>query len=220
MVDKLRSARLGVRWALPLLAILGCSCAGKATRDPVKNKPPGEAGTAGAPALVDSSGGISGASVAAFASCQRHVDCVVTHPGCCTSCGETLLANVVALNREAVVDYYDAACGLEPPACSPCTSFSNPYLVARCVEGQCTAIDLFQAPFTDCKVTEDCNLRSNSCCPCQEGALVISVSVAQEPQLRAQLCDADATCEDCSSVSVTDVDAGCREGRCVLLFPF
>jgi hypothetical protein len=210
---------LGLTWALPLLAALTCGCAGKAARDTVKDAATGDAGATGEP-LVDASGGVGGVSNAAFASCQRHGDCVVTHRGCCTSCGETSLANVVALSRERVTDYRDASCALESPACSSCTSFSNPYLVARCVEGRCTALDLFQAPFTDCRVTADCNLRSNACCPCQHSAGVISVSVAQEPELRAQLCDADATCDDCSSLSVTDIDAGCREGRCVLLFPF
>jgi hypothetical protein len=205
---------------LSLLAILACGCGGKAARVPIERESTGEAGAAGAPALVDASGGVGGASVGPFASCQRHVDCVVTHRGCCTSCGEQSLANVVALNREQVAGYREAACGSEPPSCSPCSSFSNPYLVARCVEGQCTTSDLFQAPFTECAVSEDCTLRSNSCCPCQQGAPLISVSVAQESQLRTQLCDADAACDDCASVSVTDVDAGCRDGRCVLLFPF
>lgn len=209
------------RCAPPLLAVLVCGCGGRASRDPAKSEATEAAGAAGAPALVDAaSGGVSGVSVAAFVSCQRHVDCVVTHRGCCTSCGEESLANVVALNRDEVATYRDAACGSEAAVCSPCTSFSNPYLVARCVDGQCAASDLFQAPFSECEVSEDCHLRSNACCPCQQGAPLISVSVVQEPQLRAQLCDADTTCDDCSSVSVTDVDGGCRDGHCVLLFPF
>lgn len=185
----------------------------------MKSEATDEAGAAGAPAF-DASGGAGGVSTAAFSSCQRHTDCVLTDRGCCTSCGEESLANVVAVNREDVTGYHEAACGLAPAACSSCSSFYNPYLVARCVDGQCTASDLFQAPFTECSVWEDCHLRSNGCCPCQDGAPLISVSVTQEPLLRSQLCDADATCDDCSSFSVTDVDAGCRDGRCVLLFPF
>lgn len=219
MIEKSRFGRLGSWWALSLLALGGGGCSGKAARNPVKSEANGEAGAGGA-ALVDAAGGTSGVSVAAFASCQRHVDCVVTHRGCCASCGEQSLANVVAVSRELVADYRAAACGLEPPACSTCTNFSNPYLVARCVDGQCAASDLFRTPLSECKVSADCNLRSNSCCPCDENAQLISVSAAQEPELRAQLCDADTMCDDCSTVSVTDVDAGCRDGRCVLLFPF
>jgi hypothetical protein len=211
---------LGPRWTV-LSALAACGCAGKAARDPVQSEPTHEAGAAGAPALVDASGGAGAVSTAAFASCQRHVDCVVTHRGCCASCGAESLETVVALSREMLTGYRDAACGSKPPVCSTCSSFSNPYLVARCVDGQCTASDLFQSPFTDCQVSAECNLRSNGCCPCEAGATLISVSVAQESQLQAQLCDADAPiCDDCSLVSVTDVDPGCREGRCVLLFPF
>jgi hypothetical protein len=221
LVDKASFGRLGVKWVLPLLASLGCGCAGKAARDPVKGEATGEAGAAGAPALVDNSGGIGGGvSVAPFASCQQHVDCVVTYLGCCASCGEQSIANMVAINREDVTGYHAASCGFEPPVCSSCSSFYDPYLVARCVDGQCTALDLFQAPFNECTVSDDCHLRTNTCCPCQAGVSLISASLAQEPELRALLCDADATCDDCSSLSVTDVDAGCREGRCVLLFPF
>jgi hypothetical protein len=212
--------RLGLRWTLPLLVILGCGCAGKAERDPMQREPTGEAGAAGGPELVDAAGGVGGVSVAAFAACQRHTDCVLTHRGCCTSCGEESLASMVALSREEVVSYHAASCGSEVLACRSCTSFSNPYLIARCVDGQCAAANLFQAPFNDCKVSEDCHLRSNTCCPCQQGASLISVGVASEPELRAQLCDADATCDECSSVPVTDIDFGCRDGRCVLLFPF
>jgi hypothetical protein len=220
LVDEASFGRLGPWWALPLLAILGGACAGKAARDPVRSEATGEAGAAGASGLVDASGGVGGVSVAAFASCQRHVDCVITHSGCCASCGNESLANVVALSREGFEGYRAAACGSTPPVCSQCTSFFNPYLVARCVDGQCAASDLFHAPFTECTVSADCHIRSNRCCPCQENASFISVNVAQESELRTELCDADTICDDCSSIDVTDIDAGCREGRCVLLSPF
>jgi hypothetical protein len=131
-----------------------------------------------------------------------------------------LLGNVVAVRREALLDYRDATCGQVHQPCSRCSSFSNPYLVARCVEGQCAALDLFQPPFVECQASDECRLRANTCCPCELNASLISVSAAQESLLREQLCEADAVCDDCASISVTDVNAGCRDGRCVLLvFP-
>lgn len=213
--------------ALCLLAALTCNCAGRAARDSSAGGVAGAAGAGvagaatlgGQPGVVEPPGGAGGVPVAPFAACERHADCVVTHRGCCAACGDALLENVVAVGREELLDYRDATCGQVQQPCSRCSNFWNPYLVARCVEGQCAVLDLFQPPFVDCQVSDDCRLRANTCCPCEENASLISVSAAQEGRLRGELCDADSACDDCASVSVTDVDAGCREGRCVLLFP-
>ena len=220
-------------WGQPLavLIALACACAGKAQRGPATREAGGEAATAGmgtstdagagagAPAAVDASGGGGTVSVTPFASCQQNTDCMITHRDCCAPCGDTQLENVVALSRNEFESYRNATCSAQPQACSTCTNFWNPYLVAHCVDGQCAALDLYQSPFTDCKTADDCRLRSNTCCPCKLYTSVISVSAAQEATLAAELCDADVdpVCDDCSSLSVTDYDAGCREGRCVLL---
>jgi len=229
---------LGPVLALGGLGALACGCAGKAqgradTRErPAPHEVGGETATAGtstttdsgsgagAAAGADGSGGGGSVSVTPFASCHQNTDCMVTNRACCAACGDLRLDDVVALNRAEFGGYRDAICASGSETCSTCSSFWNPYLLPHCIDGQCAVLDVYQSPYIDCETSADCRLRSNTCCPCEFDSPLISVSAAQEARLTAELCDAEAACDDCPPISVADLNAGCDDGRCVLLsFP-
>jgi len=169
---------------------------------------------------TSSSGGNSGSGdlrhvPAAWLACSQPSDCTVTFAGCC-SCGEASVDTSIAIARSSVDAYRADACG-DASVCTACISIANPYLQAGCIEGSCTLVDVDTPPYVSCSESSDCMLRTATCCACDQSASRIAIAAASEAAFSDLICDENPICPDCAGVpAVTDLDALCHEGRCIV----
>lgn len=168
---------------------------------------------------VGSTGG-SGGSVGisdlqdAWQACADSTECVATFADCCDHCTEATLDNTIALARDSVEAYRNSSCR-EAPVCPRCVSIPNPNLHAVCTEGRCTLLDISRTSLVDCSESSDCKLRAATCCECELAETFVAINAAAEQKYAALLCAPESTCPVCT-IEVTDIDALCDDGRCVV----
>lgn len=161
------------------------------------------------------SGGLPGVAPA-WLACSEPSDCTVTFSGCCDTCAESSVNNSIAIAKSSVEAYRADACG-EASVCPRCISLGNPYLQASCIEGSCTLVDVNTPPYVSCSESSDCILRTAACCPCDDSAGRIAISGAAETAYTDLVCDAHPICHECAGGGeVTDLDALCHEGSCIV----
>lgn len=151
-------------------------------------------------------------------TCKQNVDCKLVRRSCCPDT-ESTLNDVLAVQREEETPYLDAlgrACG--HTVCS-LVNRRNYALLAACVDGSCTAVDISTAPsVTGCTQDKDCKLRALSCCAC--GYVESIIAISSESAYDALACTGECPQCDGGGVSYRDgLRAYCNHGTCAVAGP-
>lgn len=167
----------------------------------------------------DSSGGTGGttsttALPAAWQACADSTECVATFTGCCDHCTQATPDNSIAVAGASVAAYRASVCP-NGAVCPRCISIPNPNLHAVCVDGSCTLVDISITTLASCSESSDCKLRATACCECELSSSWIAINTAAEADYADLVCAPETTCPECT-VEVTDIDAACDDGRCVV----
>lgn len=148
-------------------------------------------------------------------ACDGPSGCTLRPASCCGSCGVATPTDMIALPDDQVSAYVDVVC--EDVGCPECAGMPDPYLLATCQAGTCTAVDLHAHPLTACDEASDCQLAPSECCGC--GLRTAEGSIAFNPaggSLGTLYCDPDADCPPCVP-DFSMVAAECVSGRCVVV---
>ncbi len=150
-----------------------------------------------------------------WGECKVDSDCALTSAGCCEACEPVQDHDLLAFNpsRLSVSESPNPACA-NVGACAPCPPVADSVATRRyfrpvCSAGQCSALDVRQSPFTECKQATDCVLRDGvKCCEeCDGGFVSVNAS--------ANFCpNGPEACPKCASIPPTGHVAVCQMGRC------
>jgi hypothetical protein len=137
----------------------------------------------------------------AWSLCSGSGTCTVAGRGCCGGCGRPTLDDVDAVNADPAMmaAHRGETCSDPNPVCPACPTMPEPNLVAMCVSGQCSKLDLRTDPVSSCRVDDDCMLRTAPCCePCvvAPGDLV-AISKQAASSYQAGICTPAQACPAC-----------------------
>jgi len=153
-----------------------------------------------------------------FLACENPEDCQLSVRTCCDSCGEESLEHSVAVRADAMTRWYEELCDGVPACTPPCMVSRGSSVIAACVQGQCTAIDI--APFSRCDSNDDCVLRETSCCSTcglVSASRIVGVSAEGDASLHDALCGGDVACDDCESQPSGENHPRCADGQCIVV---
>lgn len=134
-----------------------CASDGSDWQPCVCGAPVGEPGEAGPPGFPSK-----------LTACDGPGQCTFAIVGCCGTCHENGLDILQAIRSGEEGAYADSTCPPPPPGGTgqPCSCgrapLASPYLLAACVSGTCTGIDLRGGLWTSCSADSDCEI-------CQRG---------------------------------------------------
>src|SRR5690606_17200198 len=74
--------------------------------------------------------------------CGHSTECQLVPATCCGSCGAHTREDVVSLHRDDVSAHQTRVCG-DDATCPACFQRPDPALLAECVDGECTVLDLY-----------------------------------------------------------------------------
>lgn len=150
-----------------------------------------------------------------FDVCSGPGQCILDITGCCGKCGDAVLSDYDAINRDQAAAHRAAVCTDPAPACPKCATMMNPNLVAFCRESRCVGVDVRTDVVAECAKDDDCRLRAgNGCCEaCSvvDVSQLIALSKTRGGELEAQVCDPLAgACPPCVPVYPSGVTATCN----------
>jgi hypothetical protein len=154
----------------------------------------------------------------AWGACQVDSDCTLTSVGCCAACEPVGDHDLLSLNGSHLAEQMATRPCANVGACAPCPSVSEfvataKYFRAVCVAGQCSALDVRQAAYTECSDGAGCSLRNGvNCCPECDAEGYVAVSS------RASFCpNGPEPCGKCTPVPpASGIIAACDGKRCML----
>ncbi len=149
-----------------------------------------------------------------WGACKVDSECALVGAGCCDACDPVQDHDLLALDAAHVSDQTNAHCA-NVGACAPCPAVSDAvatrkYFRPVCVDGQCSALDVRNSTYTECKAPTDCVLRDGvRCCAECDGGFVAVDS-------QSNFCpDGPQACPKCASTPPKEQLAICQAGRCV-----
>jgi len=136
---------------------------------------------------------------------------------CCGDCGAATRNDIIAINRRNLGSYTTSVC--QNTSCTLCYTQQDPTLLASCLNGACSVVDLLALPLTDCRTDQDCRLRTRECCECG-GTTAIQSLIAlrkdSEAEYRRLACDPSTACDACVPSYPEFATAKCFGGRCTV----
>jgi hypothetical protein len=163
-----------------------------------------------------------------YDACAVASDCVIASNGCCGVCDVPDLSahDVIAYNpkfqRQLLCNFVRGASAPDSdvPACEPCPPTGAGvinYLVAQCVQHQCSVLDLRDPSFSACESDADCVLRHGTGC-CQSCSNAELVALRKDVAIEKLVCDGAVppVCAACTP-SGSFARAVCSAGRCTVV---
>ncbi|HEY6724091.1 MAG TPA: hypothetical protein VI197_08660 [Polyangiaceae bacterium] len=224
----MRAATLMGTLVLGIVGVAGCGSTTRSEADAMNTGGSGESGSSGESGGSGGSDGSGGSSSSggsggsggtadlpdAWLVCADSTECIATFAGCCDHCTQATLDNSIAINRRSIGLNREGVCSREN-ACPACVATPNPNLHALCTEGRCELVDISLTPLVTCTESSECKLRATTCCPCDPSASWIAINTEAEADYADLVCTSESTCSDCA-IDITDIDALCEDGRCVV----
>jgi hypothetical protein len=150
-------------------------------------------------------------------ACDRSEDCQIAPATCCGSCGAYASENVVAVRRDALAAYTEAACaGMD--GCPTCDATQLPSITARCTAGRCEVVDLSEDDLTACAADGDCVLRTQACCECGAPGEYVAIAGAMVAAYTELVCVEGQGCPECEHEYPDTLSATCDAGHCLISF--
>lgn len=149
--------------------------------------------------------------------CEANEDCQIVPATCCGACGAYTSYNVIAMHRDALAAYTEAACaGVE--GCPACAATQQPSITARCAAGRCEVVDLSEDDLTACTEATDCVLRTQACCECDAPSEYVAIGSAMGSAYAELVCVEGQGCLDCEHEYPASPVATCDAGHCLISF--
>jgi len=156
-----------------------------------------------------------------WAACSVPSDCVLENKGCCDPCGVPSLDDYDAINSDWTDEHSLAVCA-DPVPCPLCLTAPNPELLATCIEGRCTGVDIGAEDFSACTADDECVIRVPDCCECGADTSrdnLIAFRHDAWSTLLQLLCDPMVDCPMCEPIYPADAEPFCDEdGHCAVRF--
>jgi hypothetical protein len=148
--------------------------------------------------------------------CEQHSDCLLVGKNCC-ACGFSV-EEYWALERGAA-ELYQEQCG--DYICDCELRIGNPFIRAACLDGRCQAVDVSELPLVaGCSASSDCQVRSQSCCECEQDPSTTRLVAVSDPEAyRDLICLGTENCGICQPVYPEQVVAFCDRGLCKIADP-
>jgi hypothetical protein len=160
-------------------------------------------------------GGASGAGGDWSFPCEDNLDCLVRAASCCGTCGVATRNDVIAINREQGEAYHQEVC--DNVSCPACEGQPDPTLMASCIGGFCTVVDILTHEVTACSSAADCRVRASACCECGaslEPGSLIAINPNSPTHYGELACNVDSVCAACvpqyPPTTIDCVDDHCR----------
>jgi len=150
-------------------------------------------------------------------ACDTNEDCQIAPATCCGACGAYTSDNVIAVHRDALAAYAEAACA-DVEGCPTCDATRLPSITARCASGRCEVVDLSEDDLTACAVTTDCILRTQACCECDAPSEYVAIGSAMGSAYAELVCVEGQACPECEHEYPASPTAACDAGHCLISF--
>jgi hypothetical protein len=156
-----------------------------------------------------------------WTACAVPSDCVFVSKGCCSPCGIPSLDDYDVINRVYVEEHHTDVCP-DPIPCPNCATEPNPELVATCIDGRCTGMDIGTEDFSACTADDECVIRVPDCCECgadTSHSNLIAFRVDAWSTFMQIVCDPMVDCPMCEPIYPVDAEPFCdTDGHCAVRF--
>jgi hypothetical protein len=175
---------------------------------------PGDGGTI---AVVDDAGTSAPDATAPIGECETHQDCVLIDRGCCAACPPAPKESVLAVPEARAEELRRAQCA-SPVSCGSCPPANYDPLadrvVAACIEGACTTLDLREEELTRCSDDDDCVVRGEGCCAACAAQPSSAIAIRADADDALLACDPAPPCNTCRPAAL---EAFCAsDGHCAV----
>ncbi len=153
----------------------------------------------------------TGFDTAGFSGCTAAGQCSLALNGCCAPCGTPKLTDYTPIESKLAEAFRKKVCP-DPSAvpCPRCATSVDKSLMAWCIGGACTAIDVRKDAVAECAVDGDCALRTSECCECGgDTANPIAIAVKKLSAYTDKVCAPGTPCADCAPTYPSSLKAVC-----------
>lgn len=150
-------------------------------------------------------------------ACQTHGDCVLIDRDCCAACPPAPKESVLAVPESLAEAAQRARCA-SPVSCGDCPPANYDPLadrvVAACIEGSCTVLDLREEELTRCSDDDECVVRGAGCCAACAPRPSEAIAIREDADDAVLACDPAPACTTCRPAAL---EAFCAsDGHCAV----